>query len=65
MALGILDALQNNQQMPDLETLTPNSEVHLHNVIEALRIAFADTRFYVADSDVVNVPVAGLLDKVC
>lgn len=38
-----------------------NSAQYLHLVIEALRLAFADARQFVADPDVVNVPSAALL----
>ncbi len=33
-----------------------------HRLVEALRLAFADRNLYIADTDFVPVPVAGLLD---
>jgi len=47
----------------DLTQLQHNSKEHLHLVIESLRLAFADTRFFVADPEFVSVPVEGLLSK--
>ena len=55
MILGIL------QQFP-LAGLQPGSVEAEHLFIEAARLAYADRALYMADSDFVNVPVAGLLD---
>ena len=55
MALNILEGF-------DLPA-DPLSPDRLHLEIEALRLAFADTRWYVADPSVVHVPVEALLSK--
>ena len=46
----------------DLAALTPGSAEAVHLISEASRLAFADRNRYLADSDFVPVPVAGLLD---
>lgn len=56
LALNILEGF-------DVSSLEHNSAQHLHYVIESLRLAFADARFYVADPAFVSIPVEGLLDK--
>jgi gamma-glutamyltranspeptidase len=56
LALNILEGL-------DLGTLDPLGPDRYHRLIEAVRIAFADTRWYVADPTVTSVPVAELLSK--
>ena len=56
LALNILEGF-------DLSRLEHNSAEHLHLVIESLRIAFADTLYFVADPEFVSVPVQGLLSK--
>lgn len=56
LALNILKGFE-------LKNMRHNSAEHLHLVIEALRLAFADTTWYVADPTVVNVPTKGLLSS--
>jgi gamma-glutamyltranspeptidase/glutathione hydrolase len=56
MALNILEGF-------DLGTLASLSTERLHLVIEALRLAFADSRWYVADPKFSNIPVKELLSK--
>jgi gamma-glutamyltranspeptidase/glutathione hydrolase len=47
----------------DLSALAPLSTRSLHLMIEALRLAFADSRWYVADPKFSNIPMDGLLSK--
>ncbi|HTP76251.1 MAG TPA: gamma-glutamyltransferase [Rhizomicrobium sp.] len=54
--LGMLERFPQSQLQPN--TL---SEVHLFT--QASRLAFADRAMFLADPDVIHVPVAGLLDK--
>ncbi len=54
--LGMLERFPSKDLQPD--TL---SEVHLFS--QASRLAFADRAKYIADADVVSVPVSGLLDR--
>jgi gamma-glutamyltranspeptidase/glutathione hydrolase len=56
MILGIL------QRFP-MAGLRPGSAEAEHLFIEAARLAYADRALYMADSDFVSVPVAGLLDS--
>ncbi|ORX59611.1 gamma-glutamyltranspeptidase [Hesseltinella vesiculosa] len=62
MALGIIEALQRNGTV-DFAKIDHNSGLYMHIVTEALRLAFADTRYYVGDPDVVHVPIEQLLAK--
>ncbi|ETS59522.1 hypothetical protein PaG_06441 [Moesziomyces aphidis] len=61
VALGILDELQNQGKVADLATLEHNSVEYLHALIEALRLAFADTRYHVSDPHHSEHDVAKLL----
>lgn len=63
IALGILDELQSSGAIPDLAKMEHNSAEYLHVLIEALRLAFADTLYYVADPAHGNVPVKELLSR--
>lgn len=56
LALNVLEGY-------DLARMPLFSAERLHLEIESLRLAFADTRWYVADPEVVYVPVAELLSK--
>ncbi len=62
MALGIIQALEADGTVPRFGPEDHNTTAYLHVVIEALRIAFADASWFVTDPNVVDVPVAGLLD---
>lgn len=54
--LGILENF-------DVAGLTPQTAPAVHLISEAYRLAYADRGKYMADSDFVFVPVAGLIDK--
>ncbi len=54
--LGLLEGF-------DLAALAPGSAQAVHLITEASRLAYADRARYLADGDVVAVPVAGLLDR--
>jgi gamma-glutamyltranspeptidase/glutathione hydrolase len=47
----------------DISRLAPLSAERLHLQIEALRLAFADTRWYVTDPQFSNIPLSELLSK--
>ncbi len=47
----------------DLAALGAENPVTWHLFLEAQRLAYADRELYLADSDYVTVPVAGLLEK--
>ena len=64
MALGILESLQETGKIPDIQKLEHNSTGYLHALIESLRLAFADSTYYVTDPDFQDIPIKELLSKV-
>ncbi|KAG2221035.1 hypothetical protein INT45_009284 [Circinella minor] len=56
VALGIIRALEEEHGL-DLSNYEHNSAEYLHVIIESLRIAFADTRYYVTDPQVNHLTV--------
>jgi gamma-glutamyltranspeptidase/glutathione hydrolase len=65
LGLGLLESMEAKGLLgkDGLAGLEHNSVEYLHTLIEALRLSFADTRYYVTDPDVVHVPVKELLSK--
>jgi gamma-glutamyltranspeptidase/glutathione hydrolase len=47
----------------NLGALTPNSAPAVHLIGEAMALAYADRNLYLADPDMVPVPVRGLMDR--
>jgi len=56
LALNVLEGFDLSQQ-------EPLGTERWHLLVEALRLAFADTRWFIADPRASSVPVAGLLSK--
>ncbi|KAJ5215169.1 uncharacterized protein N7469_011660 [Penicillium citrinum] len=63
MALGILEELQITGRISKFEPESHNSPEYLHAIIESLRIAFADAKWWVTDPDVIQVPVEEMLSR--
>ncbi|OBZ79579.1 putative gamma-glutamyltransferase YwrD [Grifola frondosa] len=63
LALGILDHIQEQGKIGSLLEMEHNSAEYLHVLIEALRLAFADSQYYVTDPDMAHIPIAELLSK--
>ena len=64
LALGILEALQEKGLCRPLLEMEHNSPEYLHTLVEALRLAFADSQWYVTDPEFSDIPVEQLLSKV-
>jgi gamma-glutamyltranspeptidase/glutathione hydrolase len=60
--ISLLQMLGILEQFP-ASALQPGTLRGLHLFAEASRLAFADRAMYIADPDVIHVPVAGLLDR--
>lgn len=63
LTLGILEQIQEQGKVRPLLEMEHNSPEYLHTLIEALRLAFADTRYYVTDPEFHHTPVDKLLSK--
>ncbi|GBE77867.1 gamma-glutamyltranspeptidase [Sparassis crispa] len=63
LALGILDNMEEQGKIGSLLEMEHNSAEYLHALVEALRLAFADSQYYVTDPDTAHIPVTELLSK--
>jgi gamma-glutamyltranspeptidase/glutathione hydrolase len=63
IALGIIQELEKAGKIPVFSEGDHNSAKYLHVIIEALRIAFADASWFVADPNVVKVPSKELISE--
>jgi gamma-glutamyltranspeptidase/glutathione hydrolase len=64
MALGIIESLEQYHGV-DFSKIEHNSAEYIHIIGEALRVAFADTKYYAADPETNPYPVDLMLNKVC
>lgn len=62
MALGIIEQLIKAGTIPRFGPEDHNSAGYLHVIVEALRIAFADGNWWIADPNVEKVPTKSMLD---
>ena len=62
LALGIIEQLEKDGKIPKFGHRDHNSAAYLHAIIEALRIAFSDGNWFIADPNVVKVPVKEMLN---
>lgn len=63
MALGILEELEKTEKIRTFTEEEHNSANYLHALIEALRIAFADGTWFIADPDAVKIPAKELISR--
>ncbi|PAV21996.1 gamma-glutamyltranspeptidase [Pyrrhoderma noxium] len=63
LALGIIDNIQELGITKSVLEMEHNSVEYLHLLVESLRLAFADTQYYVTDPEFSYVPVKELLSK--
>ncbi|HVI05829.1 MAG TPA: gamma-glutamyltransferase, partial [Sphingomicrobium sp.] len=60
--IAVFETLKQLERF-NLAALGPNSPTAWHLIAESMRLAYADRDQYLADSDFVPVPVAGLMDN--
>ncbi|OJT10074.1 hypothetical protein TRAPUB_13430 [Trametes pubescens] len=63
LALGLLDNLEEQGKIGSLLEMEHNSAEYLHILVESMRLAFADSQFYVTDPEFSKIPVEQLLSK--
>ncbi|KAI1099528.1 gamma-glutamyltranspeptidase [Jackrogersella minutella] len=63
MALGIIQELEALGRIPTFEPADFNTAPYLHAIVESLRIAFADARWFVTDPNVSKVPTDALISQ--
>lgn len=63
MALGILQELERTGKIRTFEDGEHNCTDYLHALIESLRIAFADGRWWITDPNVEHVPTQELISQ--
>ncbi|KAF9015493.1 nucleophile aminohydrolase [Cyathus striatus] len=63
LALGIIENIQEQGLTRPLLDMEHNSVEYLHVLVEALRLAFADSQWYVTDPEMEHIPVDELLSK--
>lgn len=61
IGLGLIKSLGQQGRLPSLAPEKHNSVAYLHMLIEVLRLAFADGRYYISDPATNQVPVTQLL----
>ncbi|PIL31654.1 hypothetical protein GSI_06356 [Ganoderma sinense ZZ0214-1] len=63
LALGILDNAVDQGKVRSLLDMEHNSAEYLHVLVEAMRLAFADSQYYITDPSFAKIPVDELLSK--
>ncbi|CAF1690493.1 unnamed protein product, partial [Adineta ricciae] len=63
LSLGILQELQKQKKISLLEQYEHNSAEYLHILIESLRLAFADGRYFIHDPTFQQIPIENLLSE--
>jgi gamma-glutamyltranspeptidase / glutathione hydrolase len=61
MALGIIEQLEKSGRIPKFEIKDHNTAAYLHVIISALRIAFSDGNWWIADPNVEKLPTKQML----